>query len=102
MKPRKSPPANKEDADTLALQGLTFIAADPQRLVRFLSLTGLTPQDLKKWGQDPTLAVAVLEYLLADESLLLVFTAEKGIRPETVAPAHALLSGGHGRDWHSA
>jgi len=102
MKPRKSAPANKEDADTLALQGLTFIAADPQRLVRFLSLTGLTPQDLKSWGQDPTLAVAVLEYLLADESLLLVFTAQQGIRPEAVGPAHALLSGGHGRDWHSA
>ena len=102
MKPRKDAPASREDADTLALQGLTFIAADPQRLVRFLSLTGLTPQDLKQWGQDPTLAIAVLEHLLADESLLLVFTAQQGIRPETVAPAHALLSGGHGRDWHSA
>jgi len=100
MKLRRGAPTG-EEAETLALQVLNFLAADPQRLVRFLSLTGLGPRDLKNWGQDPSLAVAVLDHLLSDESLLLVFAAEQGIRPESVAAAHALLSGGHGRDWQS-
>jgi hypothetical protein len=33
----------------------------------------------------------VLEHLLADESLLLSFTANASIDPRAVAPAHALL-----------
>lgn len=82
------------DAEALALQGLTFLAGDPKRLVRFLSLTGLTPQDLKGWAERPDLQAAVLEYLLSDESLLLVFAAETGAAPDSIAPAHALLSAG--------
>ncbi|MEZ5900475.1 MAG: DUF3572 domain-containing protein [Hyphomicrobium sp.] len=100
MKPRREA-MTRDEAENVALQGLTFITADPHRLVRFLSLTGLTPNDLKGWRDDPTLAIAVLDYLLSDESLLLVFVADKGLKPEIVAPAHALLSGGDGRDWHS-
>jgi hypothetical protein len=33
----------------------------------------------------------VLNHLLQDESLLLVFAASHGIAPELIAPAHALL-----------
>jgi hypothetical protein len=84
----------REDAETLALQGLTFLVSDPQRLVRFLSLTGLTPQDLKRFGDDAGLQAAVLDYLMGDESLLMVFAAEAGFSPDRVAPALALLAGG--------
>ncbi|MBN8913893.1 MAG: DUF3572 family protein, partial [Rhizobiales bacterium] len=34
----------------------------------------------------------VFDHLLADESLLLVFTASKAIPPESVAPARAALA----------
>jgi hypothetical protein len=37
------------------------------------------------------MAVAVLDHLLSDESLLLVFAAHAGVAPETIAPAHDLL-----------
>jgi hypothetical protein len=36
--------------------------------------------------------LAVLDHLLADESLLLVFTASRGITPDTVYPARAVLA----------
>lgn len=81
-----------DDAEAIALQGLTFLVSDPQRLVRFLSLTGLTPQELKGFGKDRALQAALLDYLLSDESLLLVFTAEKGLPPDSMAPAYELLS----------
>lgn len=93
---------NIPEAEALALQGLTFLAGDPKRLVRFLSLTGLTPQDLKGWSERADLQAAVLEYLLSDESLLLVFAAETGAAPDSVAPAHVLLSGGTSSSFKSS
>jgi hypothetical protein len=39
--------------------------------------------------------VAILDYMLGDESLLLTFCQAAGIDPMSVAPAHALLSGPH-------
>lgn len=88
---------NLEDAERIALQGLTFLVSDPQRLVRFLSLTGLTPQELKGFGADKTLQMALLDYLLGDESLLLVFTAENALKPDMIAPAYELLASAAGQ-----
>jgi hypothetical protein len=81
-----------EDAEGIALQGLTFLVGDPQRLVRFLSLTGLTPSELKGFGRERSLQMALIDYLLGDESLLLVFTSQHGLSPETLAPAYELLA----------
>ncbi len=82
-----------ENAEAIALQGLTFLASEPQRLARFLSLTGIEPQELRSWTEAPRLQAAVLEHLLGDESLLLVFAAETATPPAAVAPAHAVLAG---------
>ena len=91
MKTRKEK-LTLDAAETIALQGLTFLAGDPKRLVRFLSLTGLTPQDLKGFGRDAGLQMALMDFLLGDESLLLVFTSETGVPPEVIAPAYELLA----------
>ena len=48
-----------EEAETLALQGLTFLASDAGRLSRFLTLTGIDPADLQKWDENPGLQGAV-------------------------------------------
>lgn len=90
----KTPPMTLESAETLALQGLTFLVGDAGRLSRFLTLTGIDPGELSGWDGNHGLQGAVLEHLLADESLLLVFATEIGAGPETIAPAHALLTGG--------
>lgn len=81
-----------EDAESLALQGLTFLACDPVRMSRFFSLTGIGPDELRSWAETPRLQAAVLDHLMGDESLLLVFAAEAGIAPEDAAPARHLLS----------
>lgn len=88
----KSAPS-QDEAEALALQGLTFLAADGERLVRFLSITGLTPGDLKSWAEAQHMQSAVLDHLLADESLLLVFSAEANIAPERVGLARHVLAG---------
>ena len=80
-----------DDAESLALQGLTFLASDPERMSRFFALTGLGPDELRSWAETPRLQVAVLDHLMGDESLLLVFAAEAGIAPDDAEPARKLL-----------
>ncbi|WP_439541769.1 DUF3572 family protein [Hyphomicrobium sp.] len=89
----KLPPRpSAENAAALALAGLAFLAEDAPRLERFLSLTGIGPEHLREAADATGTLLAVLDHLLADESLLLVFAASKGIPPETVAPARAVLA----------
>ena len=79
-------------AENLGLDALLFLAADETRLTRFLSLTGTDIAGLRKSADDPSMLAAVLEYLMQDESLLLVFTSSKDIEPDQVAPALAMLT----------
>jgi hypothetical protein len=83
---------DRDDAETIALQALAYLADDPQRLARFLALTGTDAGQLRTQAGAPDFQVAVLDYILGDESLLLTFCQESGIDPAVVAPAHALLS----------
>jgi hypothetical protein len=83
-----------EVAQTIALQGLAFLAEEPGRLQRFVSVTGLDIAELRARADAPDLLAAVLEHLASDESLLLVFAASRGIAPEAVAPAIARLQAG--------
>ena len=81
----------REAAEGIAAQGLAFLAEDPARLSRFLAVTGLAPDQIRAQVEAPEFLAAVLEHLVSDESLLLVFAANTSIAPETVAPALALL-----------
>ena len=80
-----------EDAEALALQALTFILSEPERLSRFLALTGMDLQGIRASAASVDLQSATLEYLLSDESLLLTFCQERGVDPATIAPMHDLL-----------
>jgi len=88
---RKSPDLTLETAEGVAAQGLAFLAGEPARLARFLTETGLTPGQIREQVESPEFLAAVLEHLVGDESLLLVFAASTSVAPETVAPALALL-----------
>ena len=80
-----------ESAEAIALQGLTFLAEEPVRFLRFLALTGLEPDEVRGRAGTPELALAVLEHLAEDESLLLVFAASRAVAPESIGRAIALL-----------
>jgi len=82
-----------EFGQSLAASALAFLAADPERLNRFLSLTGLGPHNLRDAAEDPAFHGSVLEYMLADEELLLRFAADSNLEPETVALARQALCG---------
>ena len=82
-----------EDAGDLALKLLTYLASDPDLIGRFMALTGLAPADLRQSLADPAFQAGVLDFALGDESLLLAFVANAGIKPEAVMRARAKLPG---------
>lgn len=82
----------RDEAETLGINALQFLASDPERLGRFLALTGIGPAELKASAGEPHLLAAVLDHLLRDESLLLVFAAEYRIAPEFMTLAYRNLT----------
>ena len=55
----------------VAIAALGFLAADTERLERFLALSGLGPHNLRQAASDPAFLGSVLEYIVSDEPLLL-------------------------------
>jgi Protein of unknown function (DUF3572) len=84
-------PVDQSAAETIALQGLAFLAEDQARIGRFLAATGFEAGELRARAGTLELNLAVLEHLAGDESLLLVFAASCGVAPESIAPAIARL-----------
>ena len=80
------------DPEDIAIRALGFIATDPERLGRFLSLTGLGPETLRDAASQPWFLSAVLDFLGEDESALLTFAANSGLAPQSVALAREALA----------
>lgn len=85
--------AERDGAEALALRALAFLAEDPERLGRFLALSGLGPGELRTRTTDPALLGGVLDHLLSDERLLLAFAQAHGLKPEEAARARRHLPG---------
>jgi hypothetical protein len=81
------------DADVIALKCLTFLAEDGERLGRFLSLSGVSPEALRRDFGEPSFLAGILDYLLSDEALLIAFSESAELKPEIVAAARRRLPG---------
>jgi Protein of unknown function (DUF3572) len=92
----KAPKRAREAAEALAIQALNFLATEPQRLSRFLALSGLAPESIRAAAAESGFLAGVLAHLGDDESLLLAFAAEAGVKPAAVDLARRTLAGG---DW---
>ena len=88
----------REAAEALAVQALSYIAQDGERLGRFLTLTGIGPGEIRAAAREPHFLVGVLEYLAGDERLLTDFAKETGHAPATIDAARIALGGGWERD----
>jgi hypothetical protein len=88
----KSAQLTRESAEAVAIDVLTFIAAEPVRLERFMTLSGLTPDGLRAAAAEPGFLAGVLDHLAGDEALLLAFAANAGRDPSIIAKARDWLS----------
>lgn len=80
-------------AAAVALTALAHILGDDDARVRFLALTGLDQTTLRQRADEPELLGGVLDFLLADEALLLAFCRAAALRPELAARARRALPG---------
>jgi hypothetical protein len=87
------------DAATVGLQALAYIASDDTLIDRFLALTGMAPAELKENAQDPMVLGAVLDFLLADESLVIAFADSSDLSPEAPKRARMGLPGSTADGW---
>ena len=94
----KGTPNTREFGENLAIQALGFLAQDPERLGRFVSLAGIGPDMIRQAASDPAFLSGVLDHVAADEPLLLAVAEHIGVKPEAVMRAHAALSGRYERD----
>ena len=83
----------RQVAETVAIQALSFLAADHPRLARFLVETGLGPETLRGAAKSPEFLVSVLDFILSDENLVKEFAETHELKPSTVAAAREALGG---------
>ncbi len=80
-------------AAELAIAALTFIAGEPERMGRFLALTGIGPESIRDAAREPNFLLGVLDHLAGDEALLRAFADHSEIDPEDVELARRALAG---------
>ena len=70
--------------EALGADILGYLADDPDRLSRFLDLTGLNPQSLRRTAAMPGFAASLIEYLASDDRLILAFATDRGHDPARI------------------
>lgn len=86
-------PITAESAEILALEGLGWLAGQEEGLGRFLAVSGLDPAGLREAAGAPGTGLAVLEFLLANEQLLVAFCETTGTNPQAIHAARHRLEG---------
>jgi Protein of unknown function (DUF3572) len=81
----------RDAAESLAVQALSFLAGEPERLARFLALTGIGPDRIRAAAASPGFLAGVLDHVASEDALVTAFAAEAGIRPEEVEKARRTL-----------
>jgi hypothetical protein len=88
-KPVQNP---REVAEIVAIQALSFIADEPERLGQFLAETGIGPETLRTAAADPRFLASVLDFVLRDDATVKAFASASKLHPTNIAAAHQALS----------
>lgn len=81
----------RQAAEIVAVQALSFIAGDPERLGLFLAETGLGPQNLREAAGDSRFLGGVLDFVMRDDAMVEAFAADAGLTASAVAAAREVL-----------
>lgn len=89
----KAYPVNSDQAEVLALKALAFLAQSPEEFDRFVTLSGLTRDDLRERAGEPETLAAVMDFLMAEDSRVTGFCESAGIDPRELQHARRALPG---------
>jgi len=82
----------REVAEIVAIQALSFVAGDPERLGVFLAETGIGPETLRSAAADPHFLAGVLDFVLRDDATVKAFAAASELDPTIIAAAREVLA----------
>jgi hypothetical protein len=88
-KPTRNP---REVAEIVAIQALSFIAGDPERLGAFLAESGIGPDSLRGAAADPAFLAHVLDFVLRDDATVKAFATASQLHPTNITAAHQALN----------
>jgi Protein of unknown function (DUF3572) len=86
-------PQTREKAEILALEGLGWLAGQEEGLRRFLDQSGIDATGLRAAAGRLETGMAVLDFLLANEDLLLAFCESAEVEPAALHLARHRLDG---------
>ena len=89
---RKSKRNPREVAEIVAIQALSFVAGDPERLGAFLAESGIGPDTLRTAAADPRFLAHVLDFVMRDDATVKAFADASQLHPTNIAAAHQALN----------
>ena len=82
----------RQVAEIVAVQALSFIAGDPERLGQFLAESGIGPETLRTAATDPHFLANVLDFVMRDDATVKAFAATSQLHPTNMAAARQALN----------
>ena len=82
----------REVAEIVAVQALSFVAGDPERLGAFLAESGIGPETLRTAAANPHFLVSVLDFVMRDDATVKAFATASELHPTNIAAARQALS----------
>ena len=82
----------RQVAEIVAIQALSFIAGDPERLGLFLAESGIGPESLRAAATDPHFLANVLDFVMRDDATVKAFSSVSQLHPTNIAAAHQALN----------
>ncbi|WP_298260091.1 DUF3572 domain-containing protein [Bradyrhizobium sp.] len=89
---KKSKRNPREVAEIVAIQALSFVAGDPERLGAFLAESGIGPETLRSAAADPRFLAHVLDFVIRDDATVKAFAEVSQLHPTNIAAAHQALN----------
>ena len=86
-------PETPTDAHALALSALAATLTDERRARRFLHLTGIGTEELRRRADDPALLAALIRFLENHEPDLLSVSEQVGVKADALIAVRRLLEG---------
>ncbi|HVU22440.1 MAG TPA: DUF3572 domain-containing protein [Rhizomicrobium sp.] len=83
-----------DQAATVALKGLAYLVNFQPELNRFLELSGADRATLRERADEPEFLAALLDFMLANEAVMIDFCNDTFIDARLVHEARNVLSGG--------
>ena len=91
--------SRQDSAETLALQALSWLAANEDLLPVFMGSTGLSPEELASRAGEAEFLGSVLDFLLMDDAWIMAFCDATGLRYDAPMLARAAPPGGESLHW---